>query len=1330
MRRRTEAGLEGLVPRKISGTWYCAMAQNWDGEEEEEGDRGAVLLSYSIICLIEMRGGLRLCSLTGTPGQQCWEAPPDSLPTRDVRWPVRFETRMPHLETMPARAPFLLNLHLQNSSSKPIPPPPPPPKRGAAKPRAGGAARKKEKAEVAAVSTDDRDPTADVPVAPAKSKTKGKKKATPTPAVSNASVAPPATVLRAPSPVPPEARAERPEDAARPPSPAPKSASLPGSSPPPYLPLEQGPAVVERPRPRPRPRQGPDDEDDRDPFNLSGRRGPDFFAPPTPFRDRDSLEYDDDLDDDRTIVGLQGVLMEDYIKREHEGDDLIEDEPEEDERFNNYSSPPPPRRQLFPLALLAAVPLTHAPRVSLAPPLALAPSLALALAPPLALAPAPPPAVALPAPDQLIMSDELSHLAFLNGGVHPPPSRSPEPQSTRIESELSDSAESYGAGEAFKERVDDLREFEKEIARHGFDDADAAPPSKKTRKTRSRTRSASGAASTASSDNDAANEESERVTTQRSKGKGKAVAAGRKHVSKKAEKKKAPTAYGVETTDEDAAEGGDDEADDEGDDGDGSGHHKTGTVPQDILDRAVVALAVFEDTVAELAKACGKAPQTLHRLVGTATKKPRDMSGWNVWQRWHAVERPKHAETTAAEYNQLLRSSFKQECTQRGLSPTEVSDSDAVFRALPWLLTWHTDLMDKVTEEWRDKGKFKSAVQKEMKGMIQLSRTIHKSLGVHVWGYCIDTKGQASFTWGGTDDFKAVRSSNKQSLSQTIKDMEHMFGMIDIQRRGLEAAEDGDAVLPVVAEQREGEIARDAHRRILSALLSTQLQRRLVAGGSVPYDKIIKTKMQWGPKFLDLAWEHQFRIINYPSVLEDCKQIIGDRFDVKKVSAHDYKMFLPPMQQANKRKVGNAADAEEDNEEEDNSNVAMAIVSWEEDENELPLEEQRNIGLVVSLTGARLRSVKHSRLYNATVEKKDKARKKSTTQKAGRSAPPPSMPRNDGAALHTQDTRNPSRDSRRPASPRSSRYDGAGPSHHEERIYAAAPRVGSSRHRSPPPSPPPPPRAHRAESSAPRASRDSRRPASPPRSSRYDGAHHEERIYAAAPRVGSSRHRSPPPPPPPPPRANRAASPAPRARSSREEVAYAAAPRAGSSRHHSPPPPPPPPPRANRAASPAPRARSSREEVVYAAAPRAGSSHHRSPPPPPPPLPRANLANRAASPPPRWTYAGTTKRRAESAASPDAAKRQRLEVSAQPKLWRMRFRVRNSPHTTKIWYASGFERVDHPTRADENTLRWDATTEDWVLLAPGVTPILASEDDRGRYQREVQEYGLYGPARG
>jgi len=77
---------------------------------------------------------------------------------------------------------------------------------------------------------------------------------------------------------------------------------------------------------------------------------------------------------------------------------------------------------------------------------------------------------------------------------------------------------------------------------------------------------------------------------------------------------------------------------------------------------------------------------------------------------------------SSAEYNQLSQSSFKQLCADKGLSPADISDSDAVFEALPWLLTWHTELMTNVTLEWRDKGKFKSAVQKEMKPMVQLVR--------------------------------------------------------------------------------------------------------------------------------------------------------------------------------------------------------------------------------------------------------------------------------------------------------------------------------------------------------------------------------------------------------------------------------------------------------------------------------------------------------------------------------------------------------------------------------------------------------------------------------
>lgn len=47
-----------------------------------------------------------------------------------------------------------------------------------------------------------------------------------------------------------------------------------------------------------------------------------------------------------------------------------------------------------------------------------------------------------------------------------------------------------------------------------------------------------------------------------------------------------------------------------------------------------------------------------------------------------------------------------------------------------------------------------------------------------MWGYVIDPQGEGSFAFGGTDDFKAVRSENKFTLSRAIKDLEHMFGCV------------------------------------------------------------------------------------------------------------------------------------------------------------------------------------------------------------------------------------------------------------------------------------------------------------------------------------------------------------------------------------------------------------------------------------------------------------------------------------------------------------------------------------------------------------------------
>ena len=82
--------------------------------------------------------------------------------------------------------------------------------------------------------------------------------------------------------------------------------------------------------------------------------------------------------------------------------------------------------------------------------------------------------------------------------------------------------------------------------------------------------------------------------------------------------------------------------------------------------------------------------------------------------------------------------------------------------------------------------------------------------------------------------------------------------------------------------------------------------------------------MQWGEKFLDYAWQYKFRIVNYPSVLEDARQIIGESFSVRKISVLQYKEFLPAMEKAS---TAGAGDGEDGDGEDDDT---MVIVPWDE----------------------------------------------------------------------------------------------------------------------------------------------------------------------------------------------------------------------------------------------------------------------------------------------------------------------------------------------------------------------------------------------------------------
>ncbi|KAJ7463381.1 hypothetical protein FB451DRAFT_1404023 [Mycena latifolia] len=858
----------------------------------------------------------------------------------------------------------------------------------------------------------------------------------------------------------------------------------------------------------------------------------------------------------------------------------------------------------------------------------------------------------------------------------------------------------------------DLEEFEQEVEENGFQDEELTRKPKKGNRGKSKGRKKSPRGAVETVDSDA--EEDFTGGTARARGKdkdkgkvkakdkgkakdmGKAKDTGKAKDAEKGKAKAKETGKGkgkgkagdqrrevpdaVASTDEEPD--GDDDDEQHEDDDAAQGSFKPGPVPADIRQRAVAAHDTFLATIKSLAEECGKSPNTLHQLAGSVIKTSRGSSPWNVWQSWYAEKHPKPG-MPSKEFNRLSRVAFKERC---GLDPDEISDAARVWEAMPWLRTWHEELMATATLQWRDKGKFKGKVQQAMEPIVQQARGIHDTLGVHVWGYVIDTKGgQASFMWGGSDAFKTMRTQHRMSLFQGILDFEHVLGMIEINKRG---GPDGGGMNLLLAEflQNANENQRDSARRLFARIMRKQTFTACAAAGSTVATKADTFKMQWGPKFLDLAFENKFKLVNYPTVLADEGWIIGGTFPVK-ITIGQYKTFMPAMEKAEKAK-GLANDEDEDSDE------AMVIMAWDEEEMALSLDDQREIALVVGSDGTALKRVKHSTTYATSLASERQPKKKA------KKAHSPSRSQSCSQSRSRSQPRSRSR----------SRSHSRSPSHSHSRhqpvsgwvsprgdpVYVQrppAPRAGASRQQ---------PEYEAAqdaqghgysqrEASPPPSTWDTtypRRPMAPLPAARGSSSRHTYHPPSGHPRAESSCSRREPD------RYQHPPSPPPRAESSRS--------RRESDRYQRPPSPPP------RAES----SRSRREPDRY------------QPPPSPPPCARA-VSGRSQHE--SHTQALPTHQVSRSGAEERPNKRKRAPLDSDvepppPSLYKCRFNIRGV--TMKIFVATHFVPVSKPTRADRYTVVWDGGDK-YTPMETGVTPALATEEDRARYASEVELHGLF-----
>ncbi|KAJ7747632.1 hypothetical protein DFH07DRAFT_962425 [Mycena maculata] len=399
------------------------------------------------------------------------------------------------------------------------------------------------------------------------------------------------------------------------------------------------------------------------------------------------------------------------------------------------------------------------------------------------------------------------------------------------------------------------------------------------------------------------------------KGRGKA-----KEVRKNAKKGKAKTSKkdimeDHEDLDEDtsASEGNGDNEDE------GPGKSKTGPVSKEVRTKVFTAQDRFLEKLADIGVESGHDIQVLHQIAGMggALKMARRTNSWNTYSQWHSEKNPIEKNTTRQEYARQTCAAYK--AATPNLSPEERKDSGKVFEQLPWLCEWYDATMAQAVVTWRNEGKFRAKVKKAVQPMVQQSRLLHESFGIHVWGFVINTQGQASFMWGGTKTLKG--------------DYEHIFGMQEIREQGETSSL---AVLPKHQwEWREQEYARDTVRQVFSSLMGGLLHGHLQAAGE-KLPSAEKFKMPWTEKFLDYAYRYKLRVVNYPTLLEDANQIIGTHnFLLKKVK---------------------------------DPGEVIGIEASDDEEEALPEEDQGEVALVVNCCGKALQRVRHSKAYHKDVE--------------------------------------------------------------------------------------------------------------------------------------------------------------------------------------------------------------------------------------------------------------------------------------------------------------------------------------------------------------------------
>ncbi|KAJ6606680.1 hypothetical protein DFH09DRAFT_1299890 [Mycena vulgaris] len=402
--------------------------------------------------------------------------------------------------------------------------------------------------------------------------------------------------------------------------------------------------------------------------------------------------------------------------------------------------------------------------------------------------------------------------------------------------------------------------------------------------------------------------------------------------------------------------------------------HCSGPLSAATKEAADALAQAFHSGIEDLARESGKSAQTIHRSLGTLLQPQRRPSAWNVFQRWYnhpdGCDAKKPDDMSKVEWGRQTAEQYKTKFLS-GLDGE--ATSDRVFAHMPWLHAWVDEQRDAAIKYRIDQGAFGGDINKVATMVTKLLTLANAELGVHRFGFLVDTKDSKSCAFTGSDVVTELGKQGGLYTKKILKEYENKIGFMESQmcQRGKSsgvsapppsvggdsATEDGGDS-PVSGSwvwlSFEKKFRRDVARSFVKDSLVVDQVQILLRRGDITEKDAHTYHMHW--TWADHAWANQFRIVGWLDMMTGAGQYPQKNFTQTTFSTEQLRLILPPME-----KVLGCPELLQ-NAKVDTSK-RLRVVEWTEEEKNLPLPEQYDVPLVTTVNGSVLLKVAGSRKY-------------------------------------------------------------------------------------------------------------------------------------------------------------------------------------------------------------------------------------------------------------------------------------------------------------------------------------------------------------------------------